>query len=154
MFETLFASLRIRSSWRREQPRYKYHDEAIRTLNRIWSPPPPPSDDDLTLSYSRFSMEPPATVQPPPWLIGFGDSFNKDIAHVDKTLQGRILSALADLATSPLEFRGDTVKPLRGVFRDCWRYRIGDYRLVFRPNRRNGAITLLAFASRGSIYDD
>jgi len=80
--------------------------------------------------------------------------FYKDIATADRKMQGRILAVLAEMAMKPLERKGDTIKPLTGAFKDCWRYRIGDYRLVFLPNAMRAEITLLAFASRGSVYGD
>lgn len=75
------------------------------------------------------------------------------IEKVDMKIRGRILEAVSEISDSPLEPHGDTVKPLSGELEGCWRYRVGDYRLVYSPNPNTGDITLLAFASRGSIYD-
>lgn len=91
---------------------------------------------------------------PPPWLVGMSPSFYKDIDAIDKKLQGRILEAIADISKRPLQSLGDTIKPLSGKYKYCWRYRIGDYRLVFMPDVSRASITLLAFAPRGSIYTD
>jgi mRNA-degrading endonuclease RelE of RelBE toxin-antitoxin system len=96
----------------------------------------------------------PAPKRPPPWLFGMSKEFQKDINHIDRKLQGKILEALTDIVAHPVEPRGDTVKPLAAAMRGCWRYRIGDFRLVYLPDEDTGNITLLAFASRGTIYDD
>ena len=80
--------------------------------------------------------------------------FMKDITHIDRKLQGRILEALADIAADPLTVRGDTVKPLSRELAGNWRYRIGDHRVIYLPDKLSGDITLLAFAARGSIYED
>jgi len=91
--------------------------------------------------------------RPPPWFVGMSSAFAKQVSCIDRTLQGRILEALTDLAKNPLEMRGDTVKPLSGDFKGCWRYRIGPYRLIYSPDSNTGDITLLAFAARGGAYD-
>jgi len=81
-------------------------------------------------------------------------NFTKAISKIDRKLQGRILEALTNTTDNPTTIRGDTVKPLTGELQGCWRYRLGDYRLVYSPDQSSGDITLLAFASRGSIYGD
>jgi len=91
--------------------------------------------------------------RPPPWYVGMSADFAKQISSIDRKLQGRILEALTNLTSNPVEARGDTVKPLTGDFRGCWRYRIGDYRLIYSPDKSTGDITLLAFAARGAAYD-
>jgi mRNA-degrading endonuclease RelE of RelBE toxin-antitoxin system len=68
-------------------------------------------------------------------------------------IRGRILEAISSITEDPVRLRGDTVKPLSGELNGCWRYGVGDYRLVYLPNRETGDITLLAFTSRGSAYD-
>jgi addiction module RelE/StbE family toxin len=80
--------------------------------------------------------------------------FSKDINKIDRKLQGRILEALNEITQNPVSLRGDTVKPLSGELEGCWRYRIGDYRLIYSPDKSTGDITLLAFESRGSVYSD
>jgi mRNA-degrading endonuclease RelE of RelBE toxin-antitoxin system len=79
-------------------------------------------------------------------------AFSKDIVHIDRKLQGRILEALVEITENPTEVRGDTVKPLTADLKGCWRYRVGDYRIIYSPNKSTGDITLLAFDARGSAY--
>jgi mRNA-degrading endonuclease RelE of RelBE toxin-antitoxin system len=81
-------------------------------------------------------------------------AFSNSIIGIDRKLQGRILEAVADLTKNPLEIRGDTVKPLSGEFKGCWRYRIGDFRLIYSADRNSGDVTLVAFSPRGSAYKD
>ena len=97
---------------------------------------------------------PPAPKRPPPWYVGLSKSFRKDITGIDRKLQGRILEALSDIASNPTTPRGDTIKPLQTDLNGCWRYRIGDYRLVYFPDASSGDITLLTFAARGAVYGD
>lgn len=88
----------------------------------------------------------------PDWYLGMSDEFTKAIRRVDRKLQGRILQAISDISSKPTSLRGDTVKPLTGDLKGLWRYRVGDYRIVYRPDDQNRRIVLVAFASRGSVY--
>ena len=90
--------------------------------------------------------------RPPPWYLGLSNSFKNSVRNIDRKLQGRILDALMEIADDPITPRGDTVRALAGPLAGCWRYRIGDFRLVYEPDRESGNITVLSFASRGSVY--
>lgn len=90
---------------------------------------------------------------PPPWLLGMSRSFCEQTDGVDRKMQGRILQALKDLSENDVVPHGDTIKPLGGSFKGCWRYRLGEYRLIFEPNREQARITLIAFLPRGSAYE-
>jgi mRNA interferase RelE/StbE len=72
---------------------------------------------------------------------------------VDKKLQGRILAAISELSETPNVSHGDTVKPLVGDLKGLWRYRLGDYRLVFQVQLEKRLVVLLEFAARGEVYD-
>ena len=89
----------------------------------------------------------------PVWSLGVTKNFKKDIDGIDKNMRARIFAAILELSENPTQLRGDTVKPLAKELEGCWRYRIGDFRLVYRPNNAARNIALIAFAARGSIYD-
>jgi len=86
------------------------------------------------------------------WTVGFAPSFRKAIGSVDKNLQGRILEALANICAAPLTSQGDTKKPLEGKLKGLWRYRIGDYRLIYQPERDSAKVILVDFVARGDAY--
>jgi mRNA-degrading endonuclease RelE of RelBE toxin-antitoxin system len=136
-------------------------------LEKIWAEPASRSDnvvlgsapihysrglEDVGASESRPRVEEPAK-RPPPWYVGLSSNFKKDIDKIDMKIRGRILEAISNITEDPVRLHGDTVKPLSGELEGCWRYRVGDYRLIYSPNRATGDITLLAFAARGSAYD-
>ena len=75
------------------------------------------------------------------------------MASVDRKIQGRILAAISDLSEAPLTPHGDTVKPLGGEMKGLWRYRVGDYRLVYQPREPLHIVVLLLFAARGDAYE-
>lgn len=98
----------------------------------------------------RFSLEEHAKLE---WKIAFTAQFTKAISGADRSMQGRILLALAEIANVPHTPKGDTIKPLSGRLRGLWRYRLGDYRLVYEPEEAKRLVVLLDFAPRGGAYE-
>ena len=99
--------------------------------------------------YRAYAPSPPV-----PWMFSISSDFRKSVARLDKKLQGRILEALTDLSQTPMRLRGDTMKPLSGELLGKWRYRIGDYRLIYAPDERAHTVLLLAVFPRGTAYVD
>jgi mRNA interferase RelE/StbE len=89
----------------------------------------------------------------PVWSFGLAPVFRKSLQDLDRKLQGRVLEAIMKICESPMTVQGDTIKPLSGSLSGLWRCRIGDYRLVYRPDSDSKQVLLLEFASRGSVYD-
>ena len=87
------------------------------------------------------------------WFLAFTRQFRKDIDGIDRKLQGRVLEAISEICQAPVTAKGDTVKPLVGDMTELWRYRIGDFRLIYHPDVASQRVTLLQFAGRGSVYD-
>jgi superfamily I DNA/RNA helicase/mRNA-degrading endonuclease RelE of RelBE toxin-antitoxin system len=75
----------------------------------------------------------------------FGDCLIK----LPKTVQKKVTAALSTLRQSPTETSG-SVKKLKGT-KDLWRYRLGDYRLVYRV--QGTTVTLLFAGHRKNVYD-
>ena len=86
------------------------------------------------------------------WGFKITDQFMRSTKKLDKTLEGRILEAIMKLRSSPTTSSGDTIKPLTGDLEGFWRYRIGDYRLIYKPVEKFREILLISFSSRGSVY--
>ncbi len=125
-------------------------------LERIWDPeyeppavalaPPSPAGEE---NGAGLCFDMPVEE---PWHVGLTPGFEKSIKGVDKKLQGRILEAVVALCAGPTTAQGDTIKPLEGNLLGLWRYRIGDYRLIYQPDTSKRRIVLLGFGSRGSAY--
>ena len=64
------------------------------------------------------------------FLITTKPSFLSDFVNLNRDLQHRFSAAIEELETSPDVPRGDTIKKLK-YHQKLWRYRIGDYRLVY-----------------------
>ena len=86
------------------------------------------------------------------WGFKITKDFMNSIKKVDKNLQGRILQAITTITLSPNTIMGDTIKPLTGDLNGYWRYRIGNYRLIYKPIEKWSEILLITFSSRGSVY--
>lgn len=104
--------------------------------------------DDVMFS-TEFSTEP----DPRLWAVAFTPTFRKSVASVDKNLQGRVLAAISKLTETPIAMHGDTKKPLIGKLKGLWRYRVGDYRLVYEPREDKHIVVLVDFSARGSVYE-
>ena len=68
-------------------------------------------------------------------------------------LRGRVLQCLTELSSDPLNTKGDTIKPLSGQLKGLWRYRIGDWRLIYQPDELRKEVLLVDFQPRGGAYD-
>jgi len=109
--------------------------------------------DHLWCAWDHDFCPPLYSRAPHPWSIGLSTNFRKAIAGIDKKLQGRILEALSAISDAPLQARGDTQKPLGGQLKGLWRYRIGDYRLVYQPDVSTSKVIFVDFSARGDVYD-
>lgn len=86
------------------------------------------------------------------WLITHKPSYDTDFIGLPKDLQERATAAKHDLATNPNTIRGNTIKPLKG-WENVWRYRLGDYRLIYATAPNNPVVQLLAIGARDSVYE-
>ena len=109
---------------------------------------------DLLKSLWDPNYEPPQySLGKPDWLLAMTAGFLKDIASIDRKLQGRVLEAISQIVRTPTTPRGNTVKPLTGEMGGLWRYRVGDYRLVYQPVEDIHHVQLKAFSARGNAYE-
>lgn len=125
------------------------------SIRTAYSLPPPMSHGSRRASSGVVSHDlSSGLAQPPPWAIGFSKQFRKDTKALDRKLQGRVLEVLEELSDYEFPFHasGDTFKPLVGELAGCWRYRIGDHRLVVQPVLQRCQLNALALGSRGSVY--
>jgi mRNA interferase RelE/StbE len=125
----------------------EYDQLLFKKLRRLWHGRERPTRKDAGRIYA-----PPPRPELLEWRLGFTPTFQKSIKRVDKALQGRVLDAIIALSKQPMAAHGDTIKPLEGDFEGLWRYRIGDYRLVYQLDVAARTVVLLYFSARGSAY--
>jgi mRNA-degrading endonuclease RelE of RelBE toxin-antitoxin system len=87
------------------------------------------------------------------WMSIFLKEFKKNLSVLDLKLKGRVADAILDISVNPTSLKGDTRKPLTHDFSGKWRYRLGDYRLIYMPVIKAQTIYYLDIANRGSVYD-
>lgn len=85
------------------------------------------------------------------WEIAQKSSYLSDFIDLNKSLQKAVVRALGMLEKDPTSPRGNTVRKLKG-FEDVWRYRLGDFRLIYHVVPPSQLIRLLAVGPRSSVY--
>jgi addiction module RelE/StbE family toxin len=136
-------------------------NEIKHTLTHIWEPPEPEVGSD-GLAYAFSGIDPESdrilfsigvrTAGKDEWGFHMTHAFRKSIKDLDKNLRGRVLDAITEICMKPMELRGDTVKPLTGELQGFWRYRLGDYRLIYHPDPNAHRIDLISIGGRGQVY--
>ncbi|MCD6383876.1 MAG: type II toxin-antitoxin system RelE/ParE family toxin [Thermoplasmata archaeon] len=78
--------------------------------------------------------------------IEYKSSVVKDLRQLDKTVARRILQRIEqDLGENP-----DRGTPLSGPFKGLFKYRIGDYRVIYTKTREG--ILILRIGHRSKVY--
>lgn len=81
--------------------------------------------------------------------VAYLDSVEEDLKKLDKAIVRKILTRIETyLACDPKELG----KPLKGDFGGYWRYRWGDYRVIYKISEREILITVLRISSRKDVY--
>ena len=81
--------------------------------------------------------------------VAYLDSVEEDLKKLDKAIARKILTRIETyLACDPKELG----KPLKGEFQGYWRYRWGDYRVIYKISEREILITVLRISNRKDVY--
>ena len=64
-----------------------------------------------------------------------------------------ILKAVEKIRQHPTSPRGNTVKRLTRDLKGMWRYRIGDFRLVYEPDDKRRVVHLMSISHRKDVYE-
>ena len=70
--------------------------------------------------------------------------------HANKTLLKKLNRCFAQLQTDP--YQHPNIKRLTGNLAGRWRYRIGDWRVIYRVTESPPRVTILMIVPRGSAY--
>ena len=86
-----------------------------------------------------------------PWQLAYTSRFQKDVRRRMSEFT-RISQATLNICRDPITPRETkTIKPLAGC-PGRWRYRLGDYRIVYWPDKRERRVVLERFGPRGDVY--
>jgi len=73
--------------------------------------------------------------------------FLKDINNLQANIKTRVEKALDLIGNNP--YQG---KPLKGEFKGCWSYRLGDYRIIYEIRKAEIVVIVLSVAHRREVY--
>ena len=86
------------------------------------------------------------------WRFAALSGFRKDVWRQPKLFE-RVGNAIVEICKDPMTPRGKTIKRLTGDMHGYWRYRVGDFRLVYRPDVDRVTVYCYRLAPRGGVYD-
>lgn len=84
------------------------------------------------------------------FLVQAPDSVYADLGALPKQVRKKVQNSFEYLRTAPTEH--STVKKLTG-YRDLWRMRLGDYRMVYQVNASEKSVKVLLVGKRGDVYE-
>jgi mRNA interferase RelE/StbE len=70
--------------------------------------------------------------------------------HAEPGLIRRINRCFDQLAEKPYDH--PNIKPLHGPFSGCFRYRVGDWRIIYQVDEPRQCVTVLLIAHRSKAY--
>ena len=86
------------------------------------------------------------------WRIEVKPTAEKQYIKLDKTVRQRIQSALLELEQAENPLLNHTVRHLTGKLRGDYHLRVGDWRVLFTPDRAEKVIYVYAILPRGDAY--
>ena len=78
------------------------------------------------------------------------DQVEDDLKKLDKSTAKKILTRVETYLAKDPKGLG---KPLKGDFQGYWRYRWGDYRVIYKISEREILIIILRISHRKEVYD-
>ena len=72
-------------------------------------------------------------------------------ASADKSLAKKLARCFDRLSAEP--FSGNNVKALKGELFGCWRYRVGDWRVIYEVNQVTMVVNVITIAHRKDAYE-
>ncbi|HLA28979.1 MAG TPA: type II toxin-antitoxin system RelE/ParE family toxin [Syntrophales bacterium] len=86
------------------------------------------------------------------WRIEVKPTAEKQYLKLDKTARQRIQSALLELEQAENPLLHNAVRNLTGKLRGDYRLRVGDWRVLFTPDRAEKVIYVYAVLPRGDVF--
>lgn len=86
------------------------------------------------------------------WRIEIKPSAEKQYLKLDKNTRQRIKTALKDLEEQEAPLFHPNVRALSGKLKGDFRMRVGEWRVLFTPERENNTLHVYAILPRGDAY--
>ncbi len=81
--------------------------------------------------------------------VAYLDSIEEDLKKLDKSIVKKIIRRIETYLAQDPQGLG---KPLQGDFQGYWRYRWGDYRVIYRIAEQEILIIVLRISHRKEVY--
>jgi mRNA interferase RelE/StbE len=85
------------------------------------------------------------------WQIDFTPEAEKQLSKIDRPSAKRIINFLSE-RIAPAEDPRIAGKALKGVLREFWRYRVGNYRIICKIEDERLLILVVRVAHRSDVY--
>lgn len=82
--------------------------------------------------------------------VAYSDRVEKDLKRLDKSVIKKILDKIEKYLAKDPKKLGEALK---GEFEGYWRYRWGNYRVMYKISEQEILIVILRIAHRKSVYD-
>ena len=86
------------------------------------------------------------------WRFAALPRFRRDVWRQRERFE-QVANAIVEVCKDPMTPRGNTITSLTGDMSGYWRYRLGDLRLVYRPDNDRRTVYFHRLAPRGGAYD-
>jgi mRNA interferase RelE/StbE len=81
--------------------------------------------------------------------VSYIDSIEADLKKLDKSIVRKIFNRIETYLAKDPKGLG---KPLKGDFQGYWRYRWGDYRVIYKISEKEILIFILRISHRKEVY--
>ena len=126
---------------------------AARNESRIWEPQSPGDDLPVAVRGGIPDSSPnEKRGKRAGWKFTHAQRFWRG-ARKHLHLLNRVVEAMLEICESPISVRGNTVKPLQGELVGMWRYRIGDFRLIYEPDPEARTVHFVDLKPRAEAYE-
>jgi mRNA interferase RelE/StbE len=85
------------------------------------------------------------------WQIEFPPEAEKQLSKIDRQVAKRIVNFLRERIATAEDPRS-MGKILKGVLREFWRYRVGDYRIITKIEDSRLLVLMIRVAHRREVY--
>ena len=86
------------------------------------------------------------------WKVEVKPTAEKDYLKLDKKMRIRVKKSLLELEKSENPLLHSQVKPLTGKLQGDYRLRVGDWRILFTPDKDTKMLYVFAILPRGDAY--
>ena len=125
---------------------------AARHESRLWEPQPAGNHVDTIVRGGNPHLLPSIGRRVgSAWKFTAAKEFQRDLRKHGQQF-GRVIEAIVAICQDPMSPHGNTVKPLGDELQGMWRFRLGDFRLIYEPDTEKSVVHFLGLKPRSGAY--